>query len=239
MPTLLNEEVETPVPGSALPQTQLEGEDGEAAQIGIMYSERTWTVRPWMKAVSFWVFVFAIGGMGVHEIAKRREFRGLLVDSVVEPENWGNAPAPEIALNAVYRDGKEGGGAVKLSEFKGKWVFINFWATWCAPCRDEMPSMEMLNRRFGKELVVMSVSVDDDQTQIARFFGDEKPSFLVLWDKEKKFTTTYGSRKFPESYLIAPDGRMAAKFTGPRDWYNQGTVQYFTDVLGGVRKATT
>ncbi len=229
--TMTSDDAETPVPA-----TQLEGEDPEHAQVGIMYSERTWVVRPWMKAVSFWIFVVAIGGMGLHEVQKRTEFRGLLVDSVVEPENWGNAPAPEIALNAVYRDGKEGGGSVNLSEFKGRWVFVNFWATWCAPCRDEMPSLEMLNRRFGKELVMMAVSVDDDQTQIARFFGDEKPSFVVLWDKEKKFTTTYGSRKFPESYLISPDGRIAAKFTGPRDWYNQGTVQYFTDVLGGKRK---
>jgi thiol-disulfide isomerase/thioredoxin len=231
MTTSAADDTDTPVPAN-----ELEGEQGEAAQVGIMYSARNWVVKPWMKAVNFWVFVVAIGGMAVHEVQKRAEFRGLLVDSVVEPEAWGNGPAPEIALNAVYYGGKEGGGPIKLSDFKGKWVFVNFWATWCAPCRDEMPSMEMLNRRFGKDLVMMAVSVDDDQAQIARFFGDEKPSFTVLWDREKKFTTVYGSRKFPESYLISPEGRIAAKFTGPRDWYNQGTVQYFHDVLGGKRK---
>jgi thiol-disulfide isomerase/thioredoxin len=214
---------------------ELDGEPGEHAQVGIMYSERTWIVPPAVKAVTFWIAVLALGGLGVFEVQKRAEFRGLLVDSVVEPENWGNAPAPEIALNALYRDGKEGGGAVKLSDFQGRWVFVNFWATWCAPCRDEMPSLEMLNRRFGKDIVMLAVSVDDDQAQVARFFGDEKPSFTVLWDQEKKFTNIYGTNKFPETYLISPDGRIAAKFTGPRDWFNQGTVQYFDDVLAGRR----
>jgi thiol-disulfide isomerase/thioredoxin len=213
----------------------LEGE-GASSQIGIMYSEHTWTVPPWVKAVTFYVLVAAIGGLGVHEVQKRAQFRGLLVDSVVSPENWGNSPAPEIQLAAVYHEGKDGGGSVKLSDYKGKWVFVNFWATWCAPCRDEMPSMEMLNRRFKGEFAMIAVSVDDDQAQIGRFFGSDKPSFTVLWDSEKRFSNIYGSRKFPESYLIDPEGRIAAKFTGPRDWYNQGTVQYFDDILRGRRK---
>lgn len=227
----------TPVPATA---PLLDDETvSEASQVGIMYSEHTWLVPSWVKAVTFWVLVLSLGGLSVHEVQKRAQFRGLLVDSVVDPENWGNAPAPEIALNAVYKAGADGGGAVKLSDYKGQWVFVNFWATWCAPCRDEMPSMEMLNRRFGKDLVMIAVSVDDDQAQIARFFGSEKPSFTVLWDTDKSAARTYGTSKFPESYLVSPDGRIAAKFTGPRDWYNQGTVQYFDDVIKGRRKPVT
>ncbi len=99
--------------------------------------------------------------------------------------------------------------------------------------------MEMLHRRFKGDLVMLAVSVDDDQAQIGRFFGSEKPSFTVMWDSDKKFASTYGTRKFPESYLIDPEGRVAAKFVGPRDWYNQGTVQYFDDVLKGRRKPVT
>jgi thiol-disulfide isomerase/thioredoxin len=213
----------------------LDGEDA-ASQVGIMYSERTWTVPPWVKAATFWVLVLSMGGLAVHEVQKRQQFRGLLVDSVVSPENWGNAPAPEIALNAVYHQGGDGGGVVRLSDYKGKWVFVNFWATWCAPCRDEMPSMEMLHRRFKGDLVMLAVSVDDDQAQIGRFFGSEKPGFTVMWDSDKKSANTWGTRKFPESYLIDPEGRIAAKFVGPRDWYNQGSVQYFDDVIKGRRK---
>ncbi len=229
-----------PTPGQPLAAPLLDDETvTEASQVGIMYSEHNWLVPAWVKAVTFWVLVLSLGGLAVHEVQKRREFRGLLVDSVVDPENWGNAPAPEIALNAVFKDKSAGGGEVKLSGFKGQWVFVNFWATWCAPCRDEMPSMELLNRRFAGKLTMIAVSVDDDQAQIGRFFGDDKPSFAVLWDNEKRAARTYGTSKFPESYLIDPEGRIAAKFTGPRDWYNQGTVQYFDDVLAGRRKPVT
>ena len=223
-------------PAAADADAELEGEQGEQSQVGIMYSERTWVVPSWVKAATFWVGMLSLGGLGVFEVGKRAEFRGLLIDSVVEPEDWGSAPAPEIALNALYKDGKDGGGAVKLSELKGRWVLVNFWATWCAPCRDEMPSLEMLNRRFGDRVTMLAVSVDDDQAQVARFFGDTKPTFTVLWDKDKQFTRTYGTSKFPETYLISPEGRVAAKFTGPRDWYNQGMVQYFDDVVAARRK---
>jgi thiol-disulfide isomerase/thioredoxin len=214
---------------------ELEGEQSEQSQIGIMYSERTWEVPPSVKTATFWIGLLLLGGLASFEVSKRAEFRELLVDSVVEPEDWGNAPAPEIALPALYKDGKDGGGDLKLSDFKGRWVLVNFWATWCAPCRDEMPSLEMLNRRFGDRVVMLAVSVDDDTAQVARFFGDTKPSFAVLWDKDKQFTRTYGTSKFPETYLVSPDGRIAAKFTGPRDWYNQGMVQYFADVVSKRR----
>lgn len=224
-----------PTAEKAAPEA-LEGEGSEAAQVGIMYSDRTWVVKPWMKALSFWVTIVAIGGMVTHEISKRRQFQGLLVDSVVEPEEWGNIAAPDFELNAIYKDGKDGGGSIKLSDYKGRWVILNYWATWCAPCRDEMPSMEMLNRKYGKDIALIAVSVDDDTAQIARFFGQTKPTFTVVWDQAKKSSSSYGTHKFPETYLISPDGKIAAKFTGPRDWYNQGTVQYFGEILAGKRK---
>ena len=224
----------------------LEGEVGERALQGIMYSERTWVVPSWIKAMTFWVSLVSLGGLAWFEADKRQTFRALLIDSVVEPEPWAgtrgdvgaaSTPAPAIALPALYNDGKDGGGDVLLTSFAGKWVLVNFWATWCPPCRDEMPSMEMLNRRMGpKGLVMLAVSVDESDAEVARFFGNDKPSFAVLWDRAKKVSSTYGSEKFPETYLIAPDGTVAAKFTGPRDWYNQGTVQYFEDIIAGRRK---
>jgi thiol-disulfide isomerase/thioredoxin len=213
----------------------LDGETSERDLVGIMYSERTWVVPAGVKAAAFWLGAVSLLGLGFFEVQKRSEFRGLLIDSVVEPEDWGNAKAPEIALQALYKGGKDGGGGVQLSEYAGQWVLVNFWATWCAPCRDEMPSLEMLHRRFGDRLVTLAVSIDDDPAQVARFFGNTRPSFTVLWDKEKQFTRAYGTSKYPETYLIAPDGRVAAKFTGPRDWYNQGMVQYFDDVLANRR----
>lgn len=215
---------------------KLEGEDAKDL-VGIMYSERKWVVPAWYKAVFFWVAVGLVVPLAGYTAWKRFTFQKLLVDSVVEPEpspfGAGDRAAPTFALPRG-----EGGAPVDLASMKGKWVLLNFWATWCAPCRDEMPSMEMLNRRMqrdGQPLEIVAVSVDDAWGEVNRFFGAVQPTFTVLWDKEKRSSNAYGTRKFPETYLIDPNGKVAAKFTGPRDWYNQGTVQYFTDVIAGRR----
>jgi hypothetical protein len=98
--------------------------------------------------------------------------------------------------------------------------------------------MEMLNRRFERDqkpIELVAVSVDEDWKQVNRFFGDTRPTFTVVWDRDKATSLRFGTRKFPETYLIDPEGKIAAKFTGPRDWYNQATVQYFDEVLAGRR----
>ncbi|HEY4221331.1 MAG TPA: TlpA disulfide reductase family protein [Myxococcota bacterium] len=217
-------------------EEKLEGEDAKDL-VGIMYSEKKWVVPMAAKAAFFWFALILIVPLAIYTGWKRVTFKKLLVDSVVEPEGMDNEPAPAVKLPQG-----DGGAVVDISQYKGQWVLLNFWATWCAPCRDEMPSLEMLNRRLskdGKQLHIVAASVDDDWKEVNRFFGDTKPTFTVLWDKDKPVSFSYGTRKFPETYLIDPDGHVAAKFTGPRDWYNQGTVQYFTDVLGGKRKPVT
>ncbi|MBI1949017.1 MAG: redoxin domain-containing protein [Deltaproteobacteria bacterium] len=213
----------------------LEGED-VGSLVGIMYSDRPWAVPRWLKAGFFWVVVLSFGGLAWYSTAKRVEFHQLMVEGAIEPEPWGNRTAPSVALSPG-----EGGAPVDIATMRGKWVLLNFWATWCAPCRDEMPSLEMLNRRFTKDgspVQLVAVSVDDDWAEVGRFFGATAPTFAVVWDKDKKTAFSYGSRKFPETFLINPEGVVVAKFTGPRDWYTQGAVQYFDEVFAGKRKAS-
>jgi thiol-disulfide isomerase/thioredoxin len=213
--------------------------------VGIMYSERQWVVAPWMKMVFFWCALLMLGALVGYAVDKRVTMRRLTMDSVVEPTPVNNISAPNFVL--PEGDSKS---AINLGQYKGQWVFINFWATWCPPCRDEMPSMEMLNRRFGnvpegtptgdhwsgEKLQMLAITVDEDWNEVNRFFGTTQPSFKVLWDRNKAVSTRqWGTRKFPESYLINPKGEVVAKFVGPRDWYNIGTIQYFEDVLGGKR----
>ncbi len=219
----------------AEPVEKLEGEDAKDL-VGIMYSERKWLVPAWYKAVFFWAAIVGVFAVVGYTIEKRIRFMTLLVDSVVEPEPWGSGDRP--APSFVLPEG-EAGKQVDVAAYKGKWVLLNFWATWCAPCRDEMPSMEMLTRRVDKDglnLEIVAVSVDDAWGEVNRFFGAVQPTFTVLWDKEKRSSNAYGTRKFPETFLIDPSGKVVAKFVGPRDWYNQGTVQYFQDVIAGKRK---
>ena len=208
---------------------ELEGE-GQERLVGIMYSEQRWVVAEWMKVAFLLVAIAMLGGLVYSTVQKRVELVRLMMDSVVEPTPMSGVTAPDFVL-PVGESNQE----VKLSDHRGKWVFVNFWATWCPPCRDEMPSMEMLNRRFKDQMVMIAISIDEDWNEVNRFFGETQPSFQVLWDKRKTAARLYGTRKFPETYLIAPDGTVAAKFVGPRDWYNLGTVKYFESLLAGNR----
>jgi thiol-disulfide isomerase/thioredoxin len=202
--------------------------------VGIMYSEKNFVVAHWIKVTFFFFAVALIGGLLWHQVDKRLVYRRLLVDSVVEPSPTGAVAAPDFVLPEG-----QGGKGIQLSQLKGQWVFVNFWATWCPPCRDEMPSMEMLNRRFKDRMTMVAISVDEDWGEVQRFFGGTNPTFKVAWDRSKSTAFRYGTRKFPETFLIAPDGTVAAKFVGPRDWYNQATVHYFEGVLSGKRPPTS
>jgi thiol-disulfide isomerase/thioredoxin len=236
--------VTDPAPPEAAPAApeKPEIEEGKNDVVGVMAAASSWIVPGWVKAVCFWFSLVAIGALVYEQLDKRHEFRTLLVDSVVEPEPWPRKSVKKPAPDFTLKKGPDGGD-LALSSLKGKWVLINFWATWCPPCRDEMPSLEMLTRRLARDhagkIELVAASVDEDWNEVNRFFGQTKPTFTVVWDREKSAANSYDSRKFPETYLVAPDGTVAAKFTGPRDWYNQGMVQYFDEVLRGIRPPTS
>ncbi len=109
-----------------------------------------------------------------------------------------------------------------LSSFQGKVVLINFWATWCGPCQYEMPSLELLYRKFqGRGLVVLGVSLDEEGWPVIREFLQKVPlSFPVLNDREQQVTELYQTFRIPETYLIDKSGKIADKIVGPQD-YNQ------------------
>jgi peroxiredoxin len=122
--------------------------------------------------------------------------------------------APPLALPRL------GDGApVRLEELRGRAVLVNFWATWCKPCEDEMPAMERLYRALqadGFELLAVSVDVGDDE--VSAFRDRLGISFPILRDPDRREATRWQSLRFPESWLVGPDGRIAARFIGPRDW---------------------
>jgi thiol-disulfide isomerase/thioredoxin len=129
-----------------------------------------------------------------------------------------NRTAPDFEL----KDAK--GRVTQLSAYRGKTVFLNFWASWCDPCMAEMPALADFARSLEKrdDMVLITVNVDQDR-QIA----DDKlqvtlggpPPFLVLYDPELAVVDKkYGTRAFPETWVIDPKGVIRARFDGPRDW---------------------
>lgn len=116
-------------------------------------------------------------------------------------------------------DRLDGAGSIALSDFRGRVVLVNFWATWCKPCEDEMPSMDRLYRDLhpsGLELV--AVSVDEDPSDVEVFRDRMSISFPIVLDPGEEIARLYQTRGYPESLLVGPDGTVLERYVGPRDW---------------------
>ena len=112
------------------------------------------------------------------------------------------------------------GQAVRLSALRGKVVLLNLWATWCPPCREEMPSMERLYQRFrGRDFQLLAVSQDEEGARaVGPFVQTMHLSFPVLVDPEHQVGERYGVTGYPETFLIDRGGRIVEHVIGPRDW---------------------
>ena len=112
-----------------------------------------------------------------------------------------------------------GGDKLRLSAARGKVVFINFWATWCLPCREEMPAMERLYERTKHTGVEMlAISVDANPASITPFLGEQQFTFTVGLDPKMSVASTYGVRGLPSSFIVDREGNLAAIAFGPRAW---------------------
>ena len=116
---------------------------------------------------------------------------------------------------------------VSLHDLHGQIVVLNFWATWCAPCVEEMPSLQQLQERFhGKGITVLAVSIDDDGDAYHQFLKDHKVDLLTVRDQAKQSNTLYGTFKFPETYIIDRSGIVRRKFIGAVEWSQPEIVEY-------------
>ena len=116
---------------------------------------------------------------------------------------------------------------VSLSQFHGQVVLLNFWATWCAPCLEELPSLMMLqDRAKAKGVVILGVSIDVDEDAYHRFLKQRAVNFLTVRDPEQKVATMYGTAGWPETYVIDRQGIVRRKFIGPVDWNSPEVLQF-------------
>ncbi|PKL74993.1 MAG: thioredoxin [Candidatus Melainabacteria bacterium HGW-Melainabacteria-1] len=132
------------------------------------------------------------------------------------------------------------GAAIKLADYRGKVVFLNFWATWCEPCKEEMPSMERLYQKFkGQPFEILAVSLDANPTQdVPAFLSKTKMSlsFPLLMDKDQLISKQlYRTTGVPESFIIGPDGKVIKHAIGKYEWDSQPIIDYFDNLLKAVK----
>jgi peroxiredoxin len=133
---------------------------------------------------------------------------------LIRPSRAKLAPDFSLPLSA--------GKTFKLSDHRGKVVFVNFWATWCAPCREEMPAMQRLwQRHRDRGFTMVAVSVDSDPGLVPPFVEKLGLTFPVALDPKMQAANPYGVRALPSSFLVDRKGYMTALALGPRAWDTQ------------------
>jgi peroxiredoxin len=125
------------------------------------------------------------------------------------------------------------GGSISLSDYNGKYVLLNFWATWCGPCKIEMPSMEALYTKFkSKNFEILAVSNDIFGAKVVKPFVDaHNMTFPVSLDQDLKVSSRYGVMSLPTTFLIDPKGTIIGVINGAQEWNHAETLEYFENLL--------
>ena len=125
----------------------------------------------------------------------------------------GNIPAPDFSLQDID------GNLHRLSEYRGRPVIINFWATWCPPCREEIPSMNRAWQVLREEgIAMLAINVGEDEDTIFVFTADYPADFPLLLDQSGDIIGQWPVKGLPTTYVIAPDGSIAYRAIGGREW---------------------
>jgi peroxiredoxin len=128
-------------------------------------------------------------------------------------KEWKGGATPALELEDVE------GKVHRLADYKGKVVLLNFWATWCAPCEEELPAMQRLHRELsGGAFELVAISVDADQAPVLEFRERMGLGFTLLLDSDQRVARSYQTFRFPETLLIGRDGVILERYVGPKDW---------------------
>jgi peroxiredoxin len=162
-----------------------------------------------------WLLPFAVGA-AEQNLLKKFNFI---------PET-GFVRAPDFAT--VDAEGNE----VRLDSYAGKVVILNFWATWCPPCRLEMPSMEKLYREFKDQgLEIVAVNFMESLEPVQEFIKEQGFTYPILMDKKARIAELYGVMRLPETVLIGRKGNLLGKSTGYKDWYKESAREFVALLL--------
>jgi len=137
-------------------------------------------------------------------------------------------PAPDFTLKSL--NGEE----VSLNQHRGKYVLVNFWATWCGPCKMEMASLETLYQRFkSRKFSLLAISNDMFGAKIVKpFVKAHRLSFPILLDQQLQASNKFGVVSLPTTFMIDPEGNIIGELKGAEDWASPDNLLYFENLLG-------
>ena len=154
-----------------------------------------------------------------HDTAKLLRSIGITKPAMSKP--------PDFSLRDI------GGATVSLASYRGSLVLLNFWATWCRPCRDEMPSMEKLSRNFaGQGFALLAINQKESAAQVAHFMRAHGLNFPTPLDSDGRVSAAYRVFGIPETYIIDGSGNAIGKTSGGRDWARPDVVGIFRNLIG-------
>jgi len=137
----------------------------------------------------------------------------LLAEPTGEPIGRGSR-APEFSLARL-----DGGEPVRLADLRGRVVLVNFWATWCKPCEEEMPAMQRLYEALaGPGFELLAISVDEDPALVERFRERLGLEFPILLDPDQRVAHAWQTFRFPETLLVDAEGSVVERYVGPKEW---------------------
>ena len=141
--------------------------------------------------------------------------------------------APALSLEDL------GHSVHSLAEYRGRVVLVNFWASWCAPCILEIPSMQRLQKAMtGRPFSILAVNVAESRVKVWNFAAKLGIEFPLLLDRDGQVVSDWQVDVFPTSFLIDPQGRIRYVSYGSRDWDDAGTIQIIEGLLDGSQTAT-
>lgn len=155
------------------------------------------------------------------EVEYERLYPSLGIQRVDPPEE-----AEDFTLKTLK------GETVSLKDYRGRLIFLNFWATWCGPCRAEMPSMQRLWEEFKEEdFVILAINIQEESKLVSSFMNERGLSFPVLLDEKGKVARTYGVRGIPTTFFLNPEGEIIGKAVGARDWDSEESFELIRELL--------
>jgi peroxiredoxin len=144
--------------------------------------------------------------------------------------DWPREPVPALDFSAKTLGGK----TIRLSDFHGQVVFLNFWATWCVPCKAEMPAMERIHQALrGRPFKMLAVNLQESPEAVRRFAEELKLTFDLVLDPTGEIARGYGANTLPLTYLIDKKGRILARAIGERRWDGKAYRKYIEVLVAG------